>query len=98
RPANPALFALTGDSMVNSLIINSAWSVFDAIGSMRKESVSSEIYGDMPRAKVLEQVRAAPWLAGARFDNSQLPTLHHQQAAIGRERPLTLVIVLEESL
>ena len=98
RPANPALFALTGDSMVNSLIINSAWSVFDAIGSMRKESVSSEIYGDMPRAKVLEQVRAAPWLAGARFDNPQLPTLHHQPAAVQRERPLNLVIVLEESL
>jgi phosphoglycerol transferase MdoB-like AlkP superfamily enzyme len=98
RPANPALFALTGDSMVNSLIINSGWSVLDAIGSMRKEAVSSEIYGDIPRAKVFEQVKAAPWLAGARFDNPELPTLHHQQAAIGRERPLNLVIVLQESL
>ena len=27
RPANPALFALTGDPMVNTLILNSAWSV-----------------------------------------------------------------------
>jgi phosphoglycerol transferase MdoB-like AlkP superfamily enzyme len=98
RPANPALFALTGDSMVNSLIINSGWSVLDAIGSMRKEAVSSEIYGDIPRAKVLEQVKAAPWLAGARFDNPELPTLHHQQAAVQRERPLNLVIVLQESL
>lgn len=98
RPANPALFALTGDSMVNSLIINSAWSVFDAIGSMRKEAVSSEIYGDIPRAKVFEQVKAAPWLREARFDNPQLPTLHHQQAAIARARPLNLVIVLQESL
>ena len=98
RPANPALFALTGDSMVNSLIINSAWSVFDAIGSMRKEAESSEIYGDMPRAQVLAQVRAAPWLAGAHFNDPQLPTLHHQRAAIAREQPLNLVIVLEESL
>ncbi|MCC2973642.1 LTA synthase family protein [Massilia sp. IC2-476] len=98
RPANPALFALTGDSMVNSLIINSGWSVLDAIGSMRKEAVSSEIYGKIPRAKVFEQVRAAPWLQGARFDNPELPTLHRQQAAISRERPLNLVIVLQESL
>jgi phosphoglycerol transferase MdoB-like AlkP superfamily enzyme len=98
RPANPALFALTGDSMVNSLIINSAWSVLDAIGAMRKEAVSSEIYGDIPRAKVVEQVRAAPWLADARFDHPELPTLHRQQAAIARPRPLNLVIVLQESL
>lgn len=98
RPANPALFALTGDSMVNSLIINSAWSVFDAIGAMSKEANSSEIYGEIPRAKVLEQVRAAPWLRDARFDHPELPTLHHQQAAIARARPLNLVIVLQESL
>lgn len=98
RPANPALFALTGDSMVNSLIINSGWSVLDAIGSMRKEAVSSEIYGKIPRATVFEQVRAAPWLREARFDNPELPTLHRQQAAIQRERPLNLVIVLQESL
>ncbi len=98
RPANPALFALSGDSLVNSLIINSGWSVLDAIGAMRRESVSSEIYGEMPRARVLELVRAAPWLRGARFDHPQLPTLHYQQAAVQRERPLNLVIVLEESL
>ena len=98
RPANPALFALTGDSLVNSLIINSGWSVLDAIGAMRKESVSSEIYGDIPRARVLDEVRAAPWLREARFDNPDIPTLHRQQAAIARERPLNLVIVLQESL
>eukprot|EP01114_Cavostelium_apophysatum_P010772 TRINITY_DN2488_c0_g1_i1.p2 TRINITY_DN2488_c0_g1~~TRINITY_DN2488_c0_g1_i1.p2 ORF type:complete len:685 (-),score=102.98 TRINITY_DN2488_c0_g1_i1:574-2628(-) len=98
RPANPAFFALTGDAMVNSLIINSGWSVLDAIGSMRKEAKSSEIYGDIPRARVFEQVKAAPWLQDARFDNPELPTLHRQQAAVTRERPLNLVIVLQESL
>lgn len=98
RPANPALFALTGDSMVNSVIINSAWSVLDALVSMQKESRSSEIYGKMPREQVLAQVRAAPWLAGYQFTSPELPTLHRQQAAIVRERPKNLVIVLEESL
>lgn len=98
RPANPAMFALTGDAMVNSLIINSGWSVLTAWRSMQNEAVSSEIYGDMPRERVLAEVRAAPWLRDARFDNSALPTMHRQEAAIARPRPLNLVIILQESL
>ena len=98
RPANPALFALTGDSMVNSLIINSPWSVLDAINSMDKEANSSEIYGEYPREKVFATVKAAPWLRDLQFPNAELPTLHQQVAAVPRERPLNLVIVLEESL
>lgn len=98
RPANPALFALTGDAMVNSLIVNSPWSVLDAIKSMRNESTSSEIYGDIARERVFEQVKAAPWLQDATFKRADLPTLHWQPAAVTRARPLNLVIVLEESL
>ena len=98
RPANTALFALTGDSMVNSLIINSPWSVFDAINSMRKEANSSEIYGALEREKVLAAVRSAPWLKDFQFTSTELPTLHRQQAAVTRDKPLNLVIVLEESL
>ena len=98
RPANPAMFALTGDSMVNSLIINSPWSVFDALNSMRKEANSSEIYGPFERDKVFALVKAAPWLKDLQFTSAELPTLHRQHAAIARTRPLNLVIVLEESL
>jgi phosphoglycerol transferase MdoB-like AlkP superfamily enzyme len=98
RPANPAFFALTGDSMVNSLIINSAWSVLYAANSMRKEAVSSEIYGEFPREQVFSEVKSAPWLHDYAFTNPEIPTLHFQQAAIQRNKPLNLVIVLEESL
>lgn len=98
RPANPALFALSGDAMVNSLIINSTWSVLDAINSMGQEANSSEIYGRFPHEKVLPIVKAAPWLQGYQFPSAELPTLHYQQAAVARTRPLNLVIVLEESL
>jgi phosphoglycerol transferase MdoB-like AlkP superfamily enzyme len=98
RPANPALFALTGDSMVNSLIINSPWSVLDALNSMSNEANSSEIYGKYPREKVYPTVKSAPWLSDAQFTSADLPTLHKQVAAMQRERPLNLVIVLEESL
>jgi len=98
RPANPAMFAITGDAMVNSLVINSAWSVLDAIRSMGNEAKSSEIYGDFPREQVLAEVKAAPWLRDDRFPNPELPTLHYQQAAVQRDKPLNLVIVLQESL
>lgn len=98
RPANPAMFALSGDALVNSLIINSPWSVLDAVYSMRKEANSSEIYGKFPPEQVLSEVKAAPWLRGYQFPSSARPTLHHQAPARQRTRPLNLVIVLEESL
>ena len=98
RPANPALFALTKDALVNSLIINSPWSIMDAVNSLGKEARSSEIYGDMPRERVLAEVKAAPWLSGYQYPQADLPTLHRQEAAIKRDKPLNLVIVLEESL
>jgi phosphoglycerol transferase MdoB-like AlkP superfamily enzyme len=98
RPANPALFALSGDSMVNSLIINSPWSVLDALNSISNEAKSSEIYGKYPREKVFPTVKSAPWLNGLQFTSEELPTLHKQIAVNQRERPLNLVIVLEESL
>ncbi|WP_229429086.1 LTA synthase family protein [Massilia sp. ST3] len=98
RPANPAMFALTKDAMVNSLIVNSPWSVLDAINAMGKEAKSSEIYGKLPRERILAQVKAAPWLKDYRFPNAELPTLHRQVAAVPRAKPLNLVIVLEESL
>lgn len=98
RPANPAMFALSGDAMVNSLVINSAWSVLDAFYSMQKEANSSEIYGPFKRDKVFALVKAAPWLKDLDFTSAELPTLHRQNAAVVRDRPLNLVIVLEESL
>lgn len=86
RPANPAFFALTGDAMVNSLIINSAWSVLDALNSLKKEAVSSDIYGAFPREQVFREVKSAPWLHGYAFSNPDIPTLHFQQAVIARNR------------
>jgi phosphoglycerol transferase MdoB-like AlkP superfamily enzyme len=98
RPANPAMFALTGDAMVNSLIINSPWSVLDAYNAMGNEANSSEIYGKYPREKVFPTVKSAPWLRDLQFTSADLPTLHKQEAVMQRKRPLNLVIVLEESL
>ena len=101
RPANPALFAITNDPMVNTLILNSSWSVIHAIYGMKHENRSSEIYGKISEEDILGQVRSVrERLRDARplLGDKEIPTLTEQAATPHRERPLNLVIVLEESL
>ncbi len=93
RPANPALFAITQDSMVNSLVLNSGYSVIYAIYDLQHESKSSQIYGKMDKAEIFK-------LTGATGDlnNSEIPTLKTLIPSAKREKPLNLVIILQESL
>lgn len=98
RPANPALFAITSDAMVNSLVISSPYSVLYAAYSMRHEASSSEIYGKLPVEQMLQSALDWPWLKDVQFNNKNLPTLHQQQATATRNKPLNIVIVLQESM
>lgn len=98
RPANPSFFAITGDPMVNSLVINSTWSVAFAIYNLKHEAKSSEVYGKMSDEQILQIVRSEPALKDYEFNHPNQPTLHLQKPVMQRERPLNLVIVLEESL
>ncbi|MDF3127190.1 LTA synthase family protein [Rheinheimera sp. 1928-s] len=98
RPANPALFAITSDAMVNSLVLSSAYSVLYAIYNLKHEAHSSEIYGKLPTEQMLKQSLDWPWLKSYQFTNPYYPTAHWQQAVFKRARPLNLVIVLQESL
>ncbi|MDN6320891.1 MAG: LTA synthase family protein [Marinobacter sp.] len=98
RPANPAMFALTSDALVNSLIINSTWSVAFAIYNLKHETDASDSYGQMTMSKILDEVTSAPWLRSYEFNDNKSPTLHKQTPVKARTRPLNLVIVLEESL
>ena len=45
RPANPAMFALTENAMVNSLVLNSPYSVFYAAYSMKHETSAGKKIG-----------------------------------------------------
>lgn len=98
RPANPAFFATTSDALVNSLIISSPYSVFYALYNMKHEARSSEIYGKMPDAEMLALALDWPWLKRYRFSDTTLPTLHQHEASVERDKPLNLVIILQESL
>lgn len=98
RPANPALFAITGDSMVNSLVISSGYSVLYALYSMKHEARSMEMYGKLSTEDMLQYGLDWPWLKTYRFTHPDYPTLHFQTATKKREKPLNVVIVLQESL
>ncbi|OGO82358.1 MAG: sulfatase, partial [Chromatiales bacterium RIFOXYA1_FULL_46_5] len=98
RPANPAIFAITADAMVNSLVLSSAYSVLYALYNLKHEARSSEIYGKLPTEQMLKQSLDWPWLKSYQFANPDYPTAHWQQAVIKRAKPLNLVIVLQESL
>jgi len=89
RPANPAMFAITADSMVNTLVLNSAYSVTYATYNLIKETKSSEIYGKMPREAIFKHTGAI---------EADIPTLTTLQPSHLREKPLNLVIILQESL
>ena len=97
RPANPALFAITSDAMVNSLVINSGYSVLFALYNLKHEARSSEMYGKLPETQMLNLSLNWPWLQQYDFNNAEYPTLHWQQAVKQRNKPLNIVIVLMES-
>lgn len=98
RPANPAMFAITSDSLVNSLVINSAYSVLFAIYNLKHEANSTGIYGHLDNDEMIEITRDWPWLNNYSYPNADYPTLHWQEAVAKREKPLNIVIVLQESM
>jgi phosphoglycerol transferase MdoB-like AlkP superfamily enzyme len=98
RPANLTTFAFCDDAMVNSLVTNSAYSVISALYGLKDESQTSRIYGDMPHDEMTRRVRSGMGAPLNSFLSDEHPTLHRQVASVQRERPLNLVIVLEESL
>jgi phosphoglycerol transferase MdoB-like AlkP superfamily enzyme len=101
RPANPAFFAITNDSMINTLVLNSAYSVFYAIYNLKHESRSSKIYGKMTTQDMLNEFKTTRQLLHDQrplLNHTDFPTLTYQKPSITREKPLNIVIILEESL
>ncbi|SDW79780.1 LTA synthase family protein [Marinobacter mobilis] len=97
RPINPALVAFSDDNLVNSLALNSFYSTAYAAYQLKHESNASEQYGDMPDQEVISLVRNAAGVSASSADPGQ-PSYHFQQAAFHPDRPLNLVIIVEESL
>jgi len=99
HPANPSIAAFSQDSMVNQLPLNSPYSLLYAIYETRRDSGSSRVrYGAMDDDEVQAIIlREANIQVGVSPDPTA-PTLHQHLATQNRDRPLNLVIIVEESL
>lgn len=97
RALNPAMVAFADDPLVNSLTVNSAYSLFFAIKQMGAEEDASQFYGELPRQRILELVRQESGRDPHEFSSDSLPSQTFNEASYGGQ-PKNLVILLQESL
>jgi phosphoglycerol transferase MdoB-like AlkP superfamily enzyme len=95
RPLNPALVYFSQDSLVNSLVLNSTYSVAFALKNMGNEKSASNLYGTMSRQKIIDTVKKASYRK--QFVAGNIPTLAHNKPFVSGVKK-NLVIILEESL
>ncbi|WP_373098982.1 MULTISPECIES: LTA synthase family protein [Pasteurellaceae] len=97
RGINPAMVAFSSDPLVNSLVLNSGYSVIFAIQQMKDEDKSSEIYGKMSLEEVVDTLKQARGRPQSDYISDTLPMLTQNHATY-QGKPKNLVIILEESL
>lgn len=98
RGGNISTAAFSGDHLVNELALNSAYAVSYALYERRHENDESALYAEMPDEEAYARVRREMLVPEDAFTDPSLPTLHRQPPSVARDRPLNLVILLEESL
>ncbi len=97
RPINPSTVAFAGDGMVNSLALNSMYSLQYAIYAMKYEMSAEDVYGKMPAAQMNQIVCEAAGLEQNAADGGQA-TMHLQTVSAAPAKPLNIVLIVEESL
>ena len=99
RAVNPSVAAFSSDPLVNSLCLPSAYQLGYAIyETLRHEASGESPYGKLDYELAIETQRQAMGLPPEAFSSEQSPLLHRQEASRPRERPLNLVVLLQESL
>ncbi len=99
HPVNPSTVAFTTDSMVNQLALNSPYTLIYAVYEQHRDARGGAAnYGKMDESEVLNIVIDRAGLGDKVDLHSASPTRHRQIATRRLERPLNLVIILEESL
>ena len=97
RPINPALVYFSTDPLVNSLTLNSTYSVAYALNQFGDEKNAAKLYGKMEEKRVIELIRQATKIPLSSFVNSELPSFSIRKSTY-QGPPKNLVIILEESL
>lgn len=97
RPINPSTVAYCGDSMVNTLPLNSLYSVYYAVYSIKNERSAKDAYENMPEEKVYDLVNKAAGIT-AEPNALNIPSFHSQTATQTVKRPKNIVLIVQESL
>lgn len=97
RPINPSFVYFSPDPLINSLTLNSIYSVAHAYKQLGDEKNASKLYGIMATDKVISLVQQETGLAPEAFNNKSQPSLT-SRAPVYQGKPKNLVIILEESL
>ena len=97
RPVNPSTVAFSADTLVNSLPLNSLYSMANAVYEMRHEDAGFP-YGEVSAELAMEAVRSDMHLSTRSFESGSVPTAHFQAATNATGKPRNLVIIVEESL
>lgn len=97
RPVNPSTVAFSNDSLVNTLPLNSLYSVLYAIYELRHED-SGFSYGERDPTSCTINFANATNAYAHHNPASKIPSAHWQQATYPQKEPKNLVIIVEESL
>ena len=98
RGVNPSNVAFTSDQLVNSLPLSSAYSMLYAVYRMGDEADAAKIYGAMDLERMFQIVEREALGESGGFKKGEIPSLRPLMPSVKRDKPLNLVIVLEESL
>lgn len=97
RPINPALVYFSTDPLINSLTLNSTYSVAYALNQFGDEKNAAKLYGKLDESQVIKLVRQETGLPFNSFNSSKFPSLAKRLPSY-KGKPKNLVIILEESL
>ena len=97
RGINPAMVAFSSDALVNSLVLNSGYSVIYAAQQFKDEEKSSEMYGKMDADEMFRIVKASRGRPDSDYISDKYPTLT-KNVATYQGKPKNIVILLQESL
>ena len=97
RPINPSLVYFSTDPLINSLTLNSIYSVAHAYKQFGNEKNAAKLYGKMDDKKVIKLIRQETGLDPQIFQDNTRPSLS-SRLPVFNGKPKNLVIILEESL
>jgi len=97
RPFNPSMVYFSNDNLVNTLILNSSYSLLYSAYNSREDRDTSQLYGAMPENEIIDYVRSNMNVNSDDFISSKYPTLAKHRASY-RGKPKNIVILLQESL